>query len=179
MCGIVGYIGEEQATPILLSGLQKLEYRGYDSAGVAVYNDTDTEVVAQLLEYYYKGDVLATIQKVISKAEGSYALGILCADCPEKLYAVRKDNPLIIGVEEGENYIALDVPAILSRTRNIYRLKGQEIAVLTRGHHRLLRPGAGAHYKREGAGAVGRSSRGKGRLGAQLLFRGLVDFLSA
>ena len=217
MCGIVGYIGGDQAAPILLSGLQKLEYRGYDSAGVAVYNDgglrvvkskgrlsvlegileggvtlpgtvgightrwathgapsdvnshpqvsdggkfavvhngiienylylknhlirrgvefvseTDTEVVAQMLEYYYQGDVLEAIRKVISKVEGSYALGIICADCPEKLFAVRKDSPLIIGVGEGENYIASDVPAILSRTRDIYRLKDQEIAVLTR-----------------------------------------------
>ncbi len=217
MCGIVGYIGGDQAAPILLSGLQKLEYRGYDSAGVAVYNDgglrvvkskgrlsvlegileggvtlpgtvgightrwathgapsdinshpqvsdggkfavvhngiienylylknhlirrgvefvseTDTEVVAQMLEHYYKGDVLEAIQKVIGKVEGSYALGIICADCPEKLFAVRKDSPLIIGVGEGENYIASDVPAILSRTRDIYRLKDQEIAVLTR-----------------------------------------------
>ena len=217
MCGIVGYIGEEQAAPILLGGLQKLEYRGYDSAGVAVYNDTglhvvkskgrlsvldgilqggrilpgtvgightrwathgapsdvnshpqvsdggkfavvhngiienylylknhlirrgvefvsdtDTEVVAQMLEYYYKGDVLEAIAKVISKVEGSYALGIICADCPEKLFAVRKDSPLIIGVGKGENYIASDVPAILSRTRDIYRLKDREVAVLTR-----------------------------------------------
>ena len=217
MCGIVGYIGEEQAAPILLGGLQKLEYRGYDSAGVAVYNDTglhvvkskgrlsvldgilqggrilpgtvgightrwathgapsdvnshpqvsdggkfavvhngiienylylknhltrrgvefvsdtDTEVVAQMLEYYYKGDVLEAIAKVISKVEGSYALGIICADCPEKLFAVRKDSPLIIGVGKGENYIASDVPAILSRTRDIYRLKDREAAVLTR-----------------------------------------------
>ena len=204
MCGIVGYIGGDQAAPILLSGLQKLEYRGYDSAGVAVYNDgglrvvkskgrlsvlegiweggvtlpgtvgsghtrwathgapsdinshpqvsdggqfavvhngiienylylknhlirrgvefvseTDTEVVAQMLEHYYQGDVLEAIRKVISKVEGSYALGIICADCPEKLFAVRKDSPLIIGVGEGENYIASDVPAILSRTRDI------------------------------------------------------------
>ena len=217
MCGIVGYIGGDQAAPVLLSGLQKLEYRGYDSTGVAVYNDTglhvvkskgrlsvldgilqggkelpgtvgightrwathgapsdvnshpqvsdggkfavvhngiienylylknhlirrgvefvsetDTEVVAQMLEYYYQGDVLEAIRKVISKVEGSYALGIICADCPEKLFAVRKDSPLIIGVGEGENYIASDVPAILSRTRDIYRLKDQEIAVLTR-----------------------------------------------
>ena len=201
MCGIVGYIGEEQAAPILLNGLQKLEYRGYDSAGVAVYNDsgvhvvkskgrlsvldgilqggkelpgtvgightrwathgapsdvnshpqvsdgglfavvhngiienylylknhlirrgvefvsdTDTEVVAQMLEYYYKGDVLETIQKVISKVEGSYALGIICADCPDRIFAVRKDSPLIIGIGEGENYIASDVPAILSQS---------------------------------------------------------------
>ena len=217
MCGIVGYIGEEQAAPILLSGLQKLEYRGYDSAGVAVYNDsgmhvvkskgrlsvldgileggknlpgtvgightrwathgapsdvnshpqvsdggkfavvhngiienylylknhlirrgvefvsdTDTEVVAQMLEYYYKGDVLQAISQVIDRVEGSYALGIICSDCPEKIFAVRKDSPLIIGIGKGENYIASDVPAILARTRDIYRLKDQEIAVLTR-----------------------------------------------
>ncbi len=217
MCGIVGYIGEEQATPFLLSGLSKLEYRGYDSAGVAVYNDTglhvvkskgrlavldgileggrklpgtvgightrwathgapsdinshpqvsdggkfavvhngiienyleiknrlmergvafvsdtDTEVVAQLLEYYYKGDVLEAIAKVIHRVEGSYALGIICADCPEQLFAVRKDSPLIIGVGQGENFIASDIPAILARTRDIYRLKDREIARITR-----------------------------------------------
>lgn len=86
-----------------------------------------------MLEYYYKGDVLETIQKVISKVEGSYALGIICSECPEKIFAVRKDSPLIIGIGQGENYIASDVPAILSRTRDIYRLKDKEIAVLTRG----------------------------------------------
>ena len=101
-------------------------------AGVEFASDTDTEVVAQLLEYYYTGDVLEAIQKVIARVEGSYALGILCADCPEKLFAVRKDSPLIIGVGQGENFIASDVPAILSYTRDIYRLKDREIAVLTR-----------------------------------------------
>ncbi len=217
MCGIVGYIGGEQAAPFLLNGLTKLEYRGYDSAGVAVYNesglhvvkskgrlsvldgilqggrnlpgtvgightrwathgapsdvnshpqessggkfavvhngiienylelknhlirrgvefvsDTDTEVAAQMLEYYYRGDVLDAIQKLLSKVEGSYALGIICADCPNKLFAVRKDSPLIIGVGQGENFIASDVPAILSKTRDIYRLRDKEIAVLER-----------------------------------------------
>ena len=217
MCGIVGYIGGEQAAPFLLNGLTKLEYRGYDSAGVAVYHDgglrvvkskgrlsvldgilqggknlpgtvgightrwathgapsdvnshpqesaggkfavvhngiienylelknhlirrgvefvsdTDTEVVAQLLEYYYRGDVLDAVQKVIGRVEGSYALGIICADCPEKIFAVRKDSPLIIGVGQGENFIASDIPAILSKTRDIYRLQDKEIAVLER-----------------------------------------------
>lgn len=218
MCGIVGYIGEDQAAPILLSGLEKLEYRGYDSAGVAVYNgtslqvvkakgrlknlsdmigggkdlsgtvgightrwathgkpsdinshpqvsdqgkfavvhngiienylalkeyliskgknfvsETDTEVVAQLLEYYYKGDILDAVIKVIAKVEGSYALGILCEDDPDRLYAVRKDSPLIVGLGGHENYIASDVPAILNRTRDIYRLRDNEIVVLKRG----------------------------------------------
>ncbi len=217
MCGIVGYIGFEQATPFLLSGLEKLEYRGYDSAGVAVYNEneieiakskgrlqnlknlidngesvkgsvgightrwathgapsdinshphpsysgkfavvhngiienylqiknhlirrginfvseTDTEVIAQMLEYYYKGDVKETINNVIQRVEGSYALGIICTDTPDRIYAVRKDSPLIIGLGENENYIASDIPAILSKTRRIYRLSDGELAVITR-----------------------------------------------
>jgi glucosamine--fructose-6-phosphate aminotransferase (isomerizing) len=215
MCGIVGYIGEDQATPILLEGLKKLEYRGYDSAGVAVYNgksiqvakakgrlkvlsdminggkdilgtvgightrwathgkpsdinshpqvsdsgkfavvhngiienylaikdyliskgmtfvsETDTEVVAQLLEYYYKGDILDAVIKVINKVEGSYALGIICEDYPNQIISVRKDSPLIIGLGQNENYIASDIPAILSKTRDIYRLDDNEIAIL-------------------------------------------------
>ena len=251
MCGIVGYIGGEEAAPILLSGLQKLEYRGYDSAGVAVYNDTglhvvkskgrlsvldsileggktlpgmvgightrwathgapsdinshpqvsdggkfavvhngiienylylknhlirrgvefvsetDTEVVAQMLEYYYKGDVLEAIRKVISRVEGSYALGIICADCPEKLFAVRKDSPLIIGIGKGENYIASDVPAILSRTRGHLPAEGPGDRRAHPGEHPVLRPGHGSY--REGAGAhpVGHHRCGKRRLRA-------------
>lgn len=218
MCGIVGYIGDRQAAPILLKGLEKLEYRGYDSAGVAVFSEnglrvvkakgrlrvlnnllnggealhgtlgightrwathgapsdvnshpqtseggkfavvhngiienylylknhlirrgvqfvseTDTEVVAQMLEHYYHGDILETITKVISKVEGSYALGIICADYPDRIFAVRKDSPLIIGAGQGENFIASDIPAILAHTRDIYRLKDGEIAELTCG----------------------------------------------
>lgn len=217
MCGIVGYIGDDRAVPFLLSGLEKLEYRGYDSAGVAVYDgaqihvvkakgrlkvlegilsdgtplmgssgightrwathgapsdvnshpqtssggkfavvhngiienylyiknhlkkrgvdfvsETDTEVIAQMLEYYYDGNILETISKVISKVDGSYALGIICEDYPDRIFAVRKDSPLIVGVGDGENYIASDVPAILSKTRNIFRLNDGEIAVLTK-----------------------------------------------
>lgn len=217
MCGIVGYIGNDQAVPVLLQGLEKLEYRGYDSAGVAVFSEdglkvvkskgrlrvlsdlldggkaltgtlgightrwathgapsdvnshpqvseggrfavvhngiienylylkqhlmrrgvqfvseTDTEVVAQMLEYYDKGDILETIEKVISKVEGSYALGIISADHPDCIYAVRKDSPLIVGIGQGENFIASDIPAILSKTREICRLKDNEIAELTR-----------------------------------------------
>ena len=217
MCGIVGYIGSRQAAPIILDGLSKLEYRGYDSAGMAVFDgakiltekaigrlkvlenltkggetmpgtsgightrwathgapsdvnshpqvseggrfavvhngiienylylkqhlmrrgiqfvsETDTEVVAQMLEYYDKGDILETIEKVISKVEGSYALGIISADHPDCIYAVRKDSPLIIGIGQSENFIASDIPAILSKTREICRLKDNEIAELTR-----------------------------------------------
>ncbi len=216
MCGIVGYIGENQAAPFLLEGLARLEYRGYDSAGVAVYtddgieiakskgrlqvlsdqihggndingfmgightrwathgepsdinahphasvsgkfavvhngiienyielktklekhgytftSDTDTEVIAHMLEYYYKGDVLDAIIRIINRLEGSYALGILCADCPDRFFAVRKSSPLIVGLGRGENFIASDVAAILKHTRDIYYLEDNEIVELT------------------------------------------------
>ncbi|MHB1483210.1 MAG: glutamine--fructose-6-phosphate transaminase (isomerizing) [Saccharofermentanales bacterium] len=220
MCGIVGYVGDEQAAPILLEGLSKLEYRGYDSAGVAVFTengiqiektrgrlsvlaklldngdsikgimgightrwathgspsdinshphrsqsgkyvivhngiienyleqkkrlighgyefmtDTDTEVIAYLMEYYdmkYQGDIIATIAKVISRLEGSFALGILCEDYKDTFFAVRKESPLIVGLSDTGNYIASDVPAILKYTRDIYYLENSEIVVLTR-----------------------------------------------
>ena len=216
MCGIVGYVGKQQACPILLEGLSKLEYRGYDSAGVAVFSngeievkktrgrlqalsdmidggaavsgtmgightrwathgepsdvnshphvsssgrfavvhngiienylslkkhlmekgfqfvsETDTEVVAHLLEYYYNGDLLETMTKVIHRVEGSYALGVLCSDFPDKFYAVRKASPMIVGVGRGENFIASDVTAILSHTRNVYYLDDDEIVELS------------------------------------------------
>ena len=215
MCGIVGYIGERQAAPILLEGLSKLEYRGYDSAGIATLYDgkisvskakgrlavlaektnggadvpgtmgightrwathgepsdenahphvsmdgrfsvvhngiienyiplkkklmskgfeftseTDTEVIAHLFEYYYKGDIIDAMIKVIDRVEGSYAIGVLCADYPDRFVAVRKASPMIIGLGEGENFIASDVTAILGHTRNIYYLEDDEIVVL-------------------------------------------------
>ena len=222
MCGIVGYIGGEQAAPILLNGLEKLEYRGYDSAGMAVYtgdslkimkskgrlqvlsdlveggknlpgtvgightrwathgkpsdinshpqvstsgkfaivhngiienyqemkqkliakgvsfvSETDTEVVAQLVEYYYEGNILDAFIKVIGKLKGSYALGLICVDDPDRLYAVRKDSPLVVGLGEHENYVASDIPSILNRTREFYRLKDNEIVELTRDAVRI------------------------------------------
>jgi len=216
MCGIVGYIGNEQAAPILLDGLTKLEYRGYDSAGIAVYDgdkvnmvkakgrlkvlselthdgatlsgqlgightrwathgepsdknahphfnksesivvvhngiienyikiknnligkgyefisDTDTEVVAHLLDYYYKGNPLEAITKIMHRLEGSYAFGIIFEDHPEELYAVRKDSPLIVGHTEGGSIIASDVPAVLRYTRDVYFIENEEIVRLT------------------------------------------------
>ncbi len=215
MCGIVGYIGKNQAAPIILDGLAKLEYRGYDSAGMAVFDgkqiqaqkaagrlsvlenltrggetmpgtggightrwathgapsdnnahphcnaqgsiavvhngiienyialknklldkgytflsETDTEVLVQLLDYYYKGDPMEAITKVLHRVEGSYALGILFADQPGVVYAARKDSPLIVGRNENGCFIASDVPAILKYTRTVYYLENQEIAVL-------------------------------------------------
>lgn len=220
MCGIVGYVGKEQAAPILLDGLSKLEYRGYDSAGMAVYDgdkivinkttgrlkvlselthdgatmpgnigightrwathgepsevnahphfnenrtiavvhngiienyqklrnilvergykfrsETDTEVVAHLLDYYYKKydkDPLTALVKVIHRVEGSYALGILFADHPDVVYAVRKDSPLIVGQSEEGNLIASDVPAVLKYTRDVFFIENGEIARLTK-----------------------------------------------
>lgn len=216
MCGIVGYAGLEQAAPILLNGLAKLEYRGYDSAGMAVYHDgkigiskakgrlevlrqltndgqdmngtvgightrwathgepsvvnshpqanrsrsiavvhngiienyqklrdrlmakgyefvsqTDTEVIAHLLDYYYKGNPLEAISKVMTRMEGSYALGILFQDFPNEIYAVRKDSPLIVGISQQGNFIASDVPAILNYSRNVYYIDNMEIVRLT------------------------------------------------
>ena len=217
MCGIVGYIGKSQAAPILLDGLSKLEYRGYDSAGIAVYDgnkivgkkamgrlkvlseithdgetmpgtlgightrwathgapndenahphfnedetiavvhngiienylklknkllekgyhfhsETDTEVVAHLLDYYYKGDPLEAVTKVMHRVDGSYALGIIFADQPDYVYAVRKDSPLIVGKGKDGNLIASDVPAVLKYTRTVCFIENEEIARLSR-----------------------------------------------
>ena len=216
MCGIVGYIGKREASPILLEGLSKLEYRGYDSAGIAVLNkdkitiekskgrlvnlenklketpvvgsigightrwathgapsdtnshphfnkartlavvhngiienyiylkewlisigyefqsDTDTEVIAHLVDYYYSGDVVEAVSKAVEKLDGSYALGVISSAEPEKLVAIRKDSPLIVGLGDGENFIASDIPAILNHTRDIYLIEDKEIVILTR-----------------------------------------------
>ena len=220
MCGIVGFVGREEAAPILLDGLARLEYRGYDSAGIAVYGEreglqvakakgrlqvlyelveggrtvhgtiglghtrwathgepsdvnshpqvsesgrfavvhngiienymelreflesegvtfvsqTDTEVVAQLLEYYYDGDILATVGKVLGLIQGAYALGILSADCPDRLIAARKDSPLILGFGDGAHFLASDVTALIKYTRDVCYLDDGEIAELTADH---------------------------------------------
>ena len=219
MCGIVGFIGQEQAAPILLDGLAHLEYRGYDSAGIAVQKDgalhmikasghidalaektqngtllpgtsgightrwathgapniinshphvsengkfavihngiienyveikefligqgirfkseTDTEVVAQLLEFYYNEchDFLEAVGRVLRRIEGAYALGMLCADCPDRIIAARKDAPLLLGYGKGCNFLASDVTAIIKHTRDVAYMEDGEVAVLTR-----------------------------------------------
>ena len=219
MCGIVGYVGKQQAAPILLDGLSKLEYRGYDSAGVCVFSDTqfevakakgrlatlceltndgaaiqgymgighirwathgapsyknshphlstngkisivhngiienyltlkeflleqgktfssdtDTEVAANLMEYCYEreGDLFGAVRCAVSKLEGSYALGIMCVDEPERMIAVKKNSPLIFGFGEGENYIASDVPAILKYTRQVVYLNDGDMVDFTK-----------------------------------------------
>jgi glucosamine--fructose-6-phosphate aminotransferase (isomerizing) len=220
MCGIVGYIGSEEAAPILLRGLQKLEYRGYDSAGIAVWgkkglvirkskgalkqleekigpdlrsgalagtigightrwathgepsdinshphtdvsgkiavvhngiienharlrswlmdqgfhfrSGTDTEAAAHLINFYYKGDLLQAVSAALKRLEGSYAMGIICEAEPDRIIAVRKESPLVVGAGQGENLIASDVPALLEHTREVYYLGDREIAVLYR-----------------------------------------------
>lgn len=216
MCGIVGYIGRQQAQPILMDGLSKLEYRGYDSAGIAVHDgnrinllkskgklknlaekltenpvsgclgightrwathgapsdinshphmssdrviavvhngiienyldikeelsskgyrfvsETDTETVAHLIDFYYKAGngFLDAVFMALDRIEGAYALGVLCRDYPDTLIAVRKNCPLVIGIGQGENFIASDIPAILHHTRDVYFLDDNEIAVI-------------------------------------------------
>ncbi|MDO4815033.1 MAG: glutamine--fructose-6-phosphate transaminase (isomerizing) [Bacillota bacterium] len=219
MCGIVGYVGSDQAAPILLDGLARLEYRGYDSAGIAVVSEnkelqvkkskgrlqvlsdiinggksvegvlgightrwathgepndvnahphlsqdgkiavvhngiienyvelrdflkakgyvfqseTDTEVVTQLLSFYYAedSDIFNAVFKVLRRIEGAYALGIICADCPDRFLAARKDAPLLVGFGEGENFIASDVTAIIKHTREVAYMEDGEVAVIS------------------------------------------------
>lgn len=214
MCGIVGYIGKKEASPFLVEGLSKLEYRGYDSAGVAVlengflkvtkckgrlknleeklkenpiggtigightrwathgepsdvnshphtnkqgtisvvhngiienyihlrewltskgyhfYSETDTEVIPNLIDYYYNGSLVEAVMKAASKMEGSYAIGVISTYEADKLVAVRKDSPLIVGVNKDELYIASDIPAVLNHTRDVYLLDDNEFVVL-------------------------------------------------
>ena len=211
MCGIVGYLGTKNASEVIVDGLSKLEYRGYDSAGVAVCNDgeleirkfkgrlavlaedieknemkghlgightrwathgepsdvnshphfnkdktiavvhngiienymelkeelkedgvefrseTDTEVIAHLVDKYYEGNLLDAVYKTVARLRGAYALGVICKDNEDELVAVRKDSPLIAGVGEGENFIASDIPALLKYTRKVYFLENGEV----------------------------------------------------
>ncbi|MBP5452651.1 MAG: glutamine--fructose-6-phosphate transaminase (isomerizing) [Treponema sp.] len=220
MCGIVGYVGERNATPILVNALKKLEYRGYDSAGIAVFDgqdivvekvkgalevlekrlatqiiqgsmgightrwathgepsdinahphtnvsgtiaivhngiienyarlkawlqeqgvvfrsQTDTEVVAHLINYYYEqsGDIFEAVLNALHRIEGSYALGVLCKEYPDRIIAARKESPLIVGLGQGENFIASDVPAVLEHTREVYFLDQKQVAVIYADH---------------------------------------------
>lgn len=216
MCGIVGYVGAKSATELLLSGLESLEYRGYDSAGIAeiengrisvvkekgrlsglrelldkspvnsnigightrwathgvpsvknshphtnadgtiavVHNgiienhealkdylqkkgyvfksETDTEVIPHLIDYYYEGDLAQAVRKATQKLDGSYAIGVISTNEPDKIVAVRKDSPLIVGLTDSGNFIASDIPAILSETRDVYLLNDNEFVTLTK-----------------------------------------------
>lgn len=101
------------------------------SKGRTFLSDTDTEVVAQLLDYKYNGNPLETIDSVMAELKGSFALGIMFKDFPDRIFAVRRESPLIVGVADGETFIASDVPAILKYTKNYYLLDHDEIATLT------------------------------------------------
>ena len=216
MCGIVGYVGKKAATDLLLNGLESLEYRGYDSAGIAVFSDgkisvvkekgrlsglseklekspiasnlgightrwathgvpsvknshphtnssgsiavvhngiienheflrkfledkgyvfkseTDTEVIPHLVDYYYNGDLSAAVRRAAEKLDGSYAIGVICENEPDKIVAVRKDSPLIVGLSPDGNFIASDIPAILAETKDVYLLNDNEFVTLTK-----------------------------------------------
>ncbi|HBB13801.1 MAG: glutamine--fructose-6-phosphate transaminase (isomerizing) [Treponema sp.] len=246
MCGIVGYVGEKEAAPILVNALKKLEYRGYDSAGIAVFDgqdivvrkvkgalrllvedvtkqlvrqsdkdsdsecdkreaeliaqmgqfvkgsvgightrwathgepsdvnahphtnvsgsiaivhngivenyaklkawlqnqgvvfrsQTDTEVIAHLINYFYEqtGEIFPAVLETLHRLEGSYALGVVCSDFPDRIIAARKDSPLIVGLGKGENFIASDIPAVLEHTREVYFLDQKQVAVLYSDH---------------------------------------------
>ncbi len=211
MCGIVGYIGDKEALPVLIEGLKHLEYRGYDSAGVAILgdnldvvktqgrikdlekklngstlkgslgightrwathgepndknahphysesknivvvhngiienylelkkmligeghtfrSDTDTEVIAYLIEGFYKGDLLKAVQRAVNMLHGSFALGVLCKEEKNRFVVVRKDSPLVVGIGKGENFVASDIPALLSHTKDVIILEDGDIA---------------------------------------------------
>ena len=222
MCGIVGYFGSKQASPILVAGLSKLEYRGYDSAGIAVINEgqlkvtkckgrlanleaqllenplkgnlgightrwathgkpsdenshphtneketisvvhngiienyihlrewlmekgykftseTDSEVIPHLIDYYYNGDIVDAVMKTVTKMEGSYAIAVITSDEPDKLVAVRKDSPLIVGIGTDEFYVASDIPAVLNYTREVYLLEDKEFVVISNDGIKLI-----------------------------------------
>ena len=233
MCGIVGYTGSQEAAPILLEGLKKLEYRGYDSAGIAVLNDnliavskvtgrisnlcertadgkncpgtvgightrwathgaptdtnahphlsnngkfavvhngiienyialreeliqkgyrfesqTDTEVIVHLIEMYYTGDLKKAVIKTSSRLQGSYALGVVCTDEPEKVYVAREASPLILGVGVGENYFASDVTALVSYTRNAIYMDDGEFAEITPDSITVFNPAGQPTHKK-------------------------------
>jgi len=218
MCGVVGYIGDKKAVPVLVEGLALLEYRGYDSSGIAVFDEgeiivqkyegrlanleekitplnldgnvgightrwathgapshrnahphtnedgtiavihngiienymklkewlvsegygnsfsseTDTEVIAHLIDYFYDGNLMDAVYKAVDRMEGAYAIGVICKDEPDKIIAVRKDSPLVVGLGKGENFIASDIPALLKHTRDIYLIENDEFVLLTK-----------------------------------------------
>jgi len=222
MCGIVGYFGKREASPLLVEGLSKLEYRGYDSAGVAILkegnleiakckgrlscleeklkdsplhgtigightrwathgqpsdvnshphsngkktisvvhngiienyisirewliskgyeftSETDTEVIPQLIDYYYDGDLVKAVMKAVSKMEGAYAIGVVTTHEPDKMVAVRKDSPLIVGLGKDETFIASDIPAVLNQTRDIYLLEDKEFVIITKDGVKII-----------------------------------------
>ena len=222
MCGIVGYVGKRKATDFLIDGLSKLEYRGYDSAGIAVVesgevtvikhkgrlsnlekslsnkavegcigightrwathgepsdvnahphqssksditvvhngiienylelrdwlkgegydflSETDTEVIPNLIDYYYEGNLFEAVVKTTERLEGSYAIEAICGSEEDKLVAVRKDSPLIVGVGEGETFIASDIPAVISYTRDVYLLEDNEFIVVDQNGVKIM-----------------------------------------
>src|SRR6266536_1343231 len=145
MCGIIGYIGPKDVVPVLIDGLRRLEYRGYDSAGVAVVRDgnvdlrrsagklSNLEIVAHLVEREMKADGLENaVRRALMLMRGLFALVLISADDPEKIVTVRNGPPIVVGLGDGEFFVASDIPAILSHTRDVVFLGDEEMAIVTR-----------------------------------------------
>jgi len=113
---------------------EDLQEKGYE-----FISETDTEVISHLLDFYYKGDLLEAVKNTIGRLEGAYGLAIISKDDPDKLIAVRKDSPLILGIGEGENFIASDIPAILKYTRNVYILEDGEMAIVKKDNIQIMK----------------------------------------
>src|SRR5207247_1791579 len=146
MCGIVGYVGKLQATPILLEGLRRLEYRGYDSAGLSVLNGTELQTrkkkgkidegLAPLLQSLPAAGPLGIghtrwAREALKEVIGTYGIAVVCADCPELIVGARRGSPLIIGVGEAENFLASDAAAIVAHTRQVVYLNDYDVVTLT------------------------------------------------
>ncbi len=223
MCGIVGYIGKNKALPVLLNGLEKLEYRGYDSSGIALLDgkdlfvkkkkgrlkgleedlvvadhlanigightrwathgaptkenahphtnivnsiavihngiienyikikewlietsdvkfksETDSEVIAHLISYYFEGDLMDAVYKAVDRMEGAYAISVVCVEEPDKIIAVRKDSPLIVGLGDQENFLASDIPALLKYTKKVHFIENDEFVLLTKDEIKIF-----------------------------------------
>src|SRR3990170_1954777 len=135
MCGIVGYIGPRQAAPILLEGLARLEYRGYDSAGIALvttggemFVEKRAGALAHLVEEAYAGDLADAVRSALRQAHGAYAVAVMHAAEPTRLVGARMNVPLIVGIGEGENFLASDVAAVLAHTSKVIFLEEGDVA---------------------------------------------------
>src|SRR5436190_537486 len=155
VCGIVGYVGGRPCRDLLLKGLERLEYRGYDSAGLSLLADgarftseTDAEVVAHLIAEHYAGDLAEAVRLAYRELRGHYAFVAMCADEPELLVGARKECPLVVGVGEGEQFIASAIPAFLAQTRTAQFLNDDELVVLRPGGTEFV-GASGAPVERE------------------------------
>src|SRR3989440_223144 len=136
MCGIIGYLGERAAAPIIMESLKHLEYRGYDSAGVAIYNEQadKTSVVPHLIEEHFKGDLVAAVRESLVQVRGAYAMAIFSQHDPDLLIGARLNAPLVVGIGEKEWFIASDITAIIPYTKKVLLLgEGEMVSISSLG----------------------------------------------